>query len=78
VVTVKAAGAMVRVRLTDLDWAGEPESVTMKVSGDLETATLGVPVRAPDPLRARPEGRVPEVSDQVRGLVPPVAERVVL
>jgi hypothetical protein len=57
--------------------AGMLESATLNVSGVLATDADGVPVMAPvEPLRVRPAGREPLVSDQVYGETPPVAVRV--
>ena len=61
--TVIPVATMVRVKLTDLFWAGVPESVTWKVSGVPFTAAVGVPVIAPlEAFNARPTGSVPLVS----------------
>ena len=60
------AGAIVSVRFAVCVCAGLPESVTLKVSGVLVTAAVGVPVIAPvEALRLSPAGRVPLVIDQV-------------
>jgi hypothetical protein len=66
VVITRGAAEIVRVRFTDWVCAGLPESVTLKVSGVLVTAAVGVPVIAPvEALRLSPAGRVPLVIDQV-------------
>ena len=68
---------MVSVRLTVAAWAGEPESVTLKVSAVLATAKVGVPVICPvDAFSVRPVGSVPAVNAQASGRLPPVAARV--
>lgn len=57
--------------------AGLLASVTLKVSGVPDTATVGVPVIAPvDAFSESPAGKLPLVSDQAYGVVPPVAVRV--
>ena len=77
-VMTKCPGAIVSVRLTVLVWTGLLESVTLKVSARLVAGKDGLPVMAPvEGFRDRPVGNVPEVSDQVNGMVPPVAARVV-
>jgi len=74
-----SAGEMVNFKLTDCVSMGLPASVTLNVSGVLVTATVGGPVIAPVlALRDRPPGNVPLVSDQVYGVVPPVAASVEL
>ena len=70
---------MVSLKLTDCVSTGSLVSVTLKVSGALVTATVGVPPS--DPVEAfsdSPAGSVPLVMDQVYGVVPPIAARVVL
>ena len=72
-----AAGEMVSVKLTDCVSTGLLASVILNVSGELFTATVGVPAIAPVlALSDRPAGNVPLVSDQVYGVVPPVAMSV--
>ena len=66
VVIVRIGGAMVNVRLALAVCAGEPESLTLKVSGVALTAAVGVPLISPvDALRAMPLGSVPEVNCHV-------------
>ena len=66
VVMTSGAGEMVSVKLADCVSVGLPESVILKVSGLLLTATVEVPVIAPVlAVRDRPAGKVPLVSDQV-------------
>ena len=49
------------------------------MSGVLVTLTVGVPVIAPvEALSVNPVGKVPLVTDQVKGEVPPVEARVEL
>jgi hypothetical protein len=55
--------------------AGELESVTWTVKL-LPPAVVGVPEICPLAERVKPEGRVPENSDQLYGAVPPVAARL--
>ena len=66
VVMESVGGAMVSVRLTLAFCAGEPESVTLKVSGVALTTALGVPLINPlDAFRVRPVDNVPAVNCQV-------------
>jgi hypothetical protein len=59
--------------------AGLLESVTLKVSGVLVTAAVGVPVIAPlEAFNDSPGGRVPLVRVQLYGVFPPVATSVML
>ena len=75
----RVAGAIVSVRLAVCESAGLLESVTLKVSGVPVTVAVDVPVSAPvDAFRDRPVGSVPLVMDQVYGVLPPIAARVVL
>jgi hypothetical protein len=68
---------MVRVRATVFVDAGLLESATVKVSGVLVTAIVGVPEIAPeDEFSDKPAGRVPVVRDQVYGAFPPWAVNV--
>jgi hypothetical protein len=77
VVIVRAAGAIVRLRLTFVVCGGELESVTLNMSAVAFAAAVGVPlIRPVDAFNARPLGSVPEVSDHVYGVVPPVAASV--
>lgn len=74
---VSVAGEIVSVRFTFIVCAGEPESVTLNVSGVAFTATVGVPLIKPaDEFSARPPGKVPEMSVQVYGEAPPAAVSV--
>ena len=71
---VSTAGAMVRVKLALVFWAGEAESVTLKVNDVAVTGKVGVPLISPlDAFRANPVGSVPAVNCQVKAPVPPVA-----
>src|ERR1017187_3074061 len=67
VVMESVGGAIVSVRLTlAFCCAGEPESVTLKVSGVALTCALGVPLINPEAaVRVNPAGSVPEVNCQV-------------
>jgi hypothetical protein len=77
VVMVSPGPVMVSVKLALAVWAGEPESVSLNVSGVALTIALGVPLICPVvALSARPLGSVPAVSCQEYGVVPPVAARV--
>ena len=77
VVMVSAAAEMVSVRLTFAVCAGEPESVTLKLSGVAVTAAVGVPPICPvEAFKVKPAGNVPEVNCQVYAPVPPVARSV--
>ena len=68
--------AIVRVKLALAVCAGDPESVTLKVSG-AATASVGVPLICPvAAFKLKPLGRVPDVNCQVYVPVPPVAMRV--
>lgn len=60
------AEAMVSVKLVFAVWAGEPESVTLNVSGVVFTAVIGFPLIKPvDEFSVRPLGSVPDVSAQL-------------
>ena len=63
---VSAGAVMVSVRFAVAVCAGDPESVTLKLSGVAVAAAVGVPLISPlDALRLRPAGKVPEVNCQV-------------
>jgi hypothetical protein len=65
---------IVSVKLTLAVCAGEPESVTLKVSEVAFAAAVGVPlIRPVDEFSVSPAGNVPKVSVHVYGVVPPVA-----
>jgi len=51
-------------------------TVTVKAKGD-PVAVVGEPEIVPEPLNVKPGGRLPEVTAQVLGAVPPDALRVV-
>ena len=73
------AGAIVNVRLAVFVCCGLPESFTWKVRAALFTALVGVPVMEPvEALSDRPAGSEPLMTDQVNGVVPPVAANVAL
>jgi hypothetical protein len=70
---------MVSVTLAVAVPAGFAESVTAKVNGVALLLAVGVPLITPLALfSCRPGGRVPLVSFQVYGAVPPAALRLVL
>jgi hypothetical protein len=66
VVIARALGALATViaKLADFVWAGLPLSLTFAVKLDVPPA-VGVPAIAPEVDRDNPEGRLPEVIDQV-------------
>jgi hypothetical protein len=64
VVIARVGGATNNDRLTDLDWIGEPLSLTDAVKLNVPLA-VGVPeIKPVDAVRLRPAGREPEVIDQ--------------
>jgi hypothetical protein len=65
VATTRVAGTTVSVRFAVAVCAGDPESVTLKVSG-AETAVVGVPLMRPvEAFNANPGGIVPAMSCHV-------------
>jgi hypothetical protein len=78
----RAAGpeaTTVRLKTTDLVCAGVLESVTVNVKDGSLAGAVGVPVIAPElAFRVRPLGKEPEASDQMYGVLPPVAVSVAL
>ena len=65
------------LRLAAAVWCvGVAASVTVTVKGNVP-AVVGIPESIPEPLRVKPVGRVPIVTVQVYGAVPPVALRAV-
>ena len=71
---VDGAGT-VTVRLNAL--LVEPPELSETPNVKLEVPpTAGVPLRTPAALNARPEGKVPEATDQVYGEIPPVTASV--
>jgi len=65
VVIARGKGSMARVRVTDLVCTGLDESATLKVKL-VELLVVGCPEMTPvDAARASPNGRLPEVTDQV-------------
>jgi len=52
--------------------AGELESVTLTVNEDVPVV-VGVPLICPELLRLNPAGRDPELTDQLYGVLPPLA-----
>jgi len=78
VVIASAGGATTSDRVTVFVCTGLDESETEKVRL-LVPLAVGFPEITPvDAARLSPEGRVPELIDQVYGLLPPVAFSVVL
>ena len=68
-----------RVKLEERVWAGEAESLRVRVKLDpVGLAEVGVPERSPAAVRVRPAGKEPEVTVQVSGEVPPVEVNVKL
>jgi hypothetical protein len=66
VVMLSVAAVVVSVSAAVAFCAGLPESTTLKLSGALDTAAVGVPVMAPVAVFSdNPAGSVPLVSDQV-------------
>jgi hypothetical protein len=71
-------GAMVRVRVEVVECGGLLESASVKVSARLDLASEGVPLIAPvEAFNERPPGSAPLLTDQKRGLCPPLARSVV-
>ena len=75
VVIASVAALMTNVEARVAVCAGVPESVAVIVNV-LVPAAVGVPERTPALLRLRPGGKVPAVTVQVYGAVPPVATSV--
>ena len=63
---------MVILRLAAALCTGEVESLTFTVKEEAPAA-VGVPLICPELPRVRPAGREPELSDQLYGVVPPLA-----
>ena len=79
VVMASGSGAIVKVRLNDLLCTGRLESLTLNVSAAAVAGAAGVPLIVPvEEFSTSPEGRLPLVSDQRYGVVPPVDESVAL
>ena len=66
------AAETVMLRFAAALCAGELESVTFTVN-EAVPAVVGVPLICPELLKVRPAGREPELSDQLYGVVPPLA-----
>ena len=64
--------ATVMLRFAVALCAGELVSVTLTVNEDVP-AVVGVPPICPEALSAKPAGRVPELTDQLYGVLPPLA-----
>jgi hypothetical protein len=70
---------MVSARLTDFVCTGRLESLTVRVRGVALAVAVGVPVIAPVAVFSeRPAANVPLETDQLYGVVPPVAASVAL
>jgi len=67
---------VVMLRFAVMLCAGELESVRVTVNENVPTA-VGVPLICPELLSVRPDGREPELIDQLYGVVPPLAASVV-
>ena len=63
---------MVILRLAVALCAGEVESLIFTVNDEVPAA-VGVPLICPELPRVSPAGRVPELTDQLYGVVPPLA-----
>jgi hypothetical protein len=61
--TVVAAAVIVMLKFPDAFSTGELESVTLTVNDEVPVA-LGVPLIWPEPLRLKPAGSDPELTDQ--------------
>ena len=69
--TIVAAAVIVILKFADAFSTGELESLTVTVNNEVPVV-LGVPLIWPEPLRLKPAGKDPELTDQVYGAVPPV------
>ena len=58
------------------DFGGVKLSATLTVKLEVPVA-VGLPEMVPELLKLRPAGRLPEETDQVYGVLPPVAARLV-
>ena len=70
--TIVAAAVIVILKFADVLPTGELESLTLTVNDEVPVV-LGVPLIWPEPLRLKPAGKDPDLTDQVYGAVPPVA-----
>ena len=77
VVIVGAVCTELIVRLNSLVEERLLPPVTRTVKPDVPDAP-GVPLIVPPPLRLRPDGRLPDASDHVYGVAPPLAVSVAL
>jgi hypothetical protein len=73
--TAVTEAVTVMLRLAVAVCAGELESVTLTVNEEVP-AVVGVPLITPEVLSVRPAGNEPELTDQVYGVVPPLAATV--
>ena len=74
---IDTPGKIVNVKLPDTFCTGGPESVTLIVNGVAVAVAEGVPLITPELDSVKPAGSVPDVNDQVKGPVPPVAANCV-
>ena len=75
---IEIAGSTVIVSVPEVavpPW--ESVTLTVKLYGPAVTDDMIVPLMLPEPLRLRPEGRLPEFTAQLMGPTPPVAARAV-
>ena len=66
------AAAMTMLKPCDAVWAGELESFTCTVIGNVPDC-VGVPLIVPLETRVKPVGKFPELTTQLYGVFPPVA-----
>ena len=67
------AGVMVRVNAFVADALFLSVTCTVKLAVPV---AVGVPLRTPPLLKLNPAGKLPDASDQLYGVVPPVAANV--
>ena len=70
---VSVAGLIVRTNCFEVDARAESLTVTVKVNTPVCAV---VPLRTPEVLMRRPSGTASALTDQVYGVVPPVAVKV--
>ena len=69
--TIVPVAAIVILKFADALSTRELESLTLTVNDEVPVV-LGVPLIWPGPLRLKPAGKDPELTNQVYGAVPPV------
>ena len=69
------AAAMTKLKLMVAVFGEELESVTLTVKEEVPAA-VGVPLITPLPLSVKTAGNEPEATDQLYGVVPPLAASV--